>query len=283
MPERIHSSETQVFVDGQRIPAIQSVSVNSEKKVTDIPRLGDSHITERMLNANQTSTLSMDVFLTTGATGIDPIYSYQHMQSGFLSTGKFKFEVKDLAGVTTISGGSLTSYSINGTVDDIVKGSTTYVGDGAIQTSAGALTRSDASTDSFLGVFRPRNIAVSTTTDGAEGVDSTVLNIQSFDISTSIDKQAVTRIGERVPKFRYPSLPAQGNLNFEVVKTEATGIDISSLICETGVIKIDLKNDDGDSVLDFTTSGCCLESVNETTSLDDNTLVSFSYYFPIIK
>lgn len=283
MPERIHSSETQVFVDGQRIPAIQSVSVNSEKKVTDIPRLGDSHITERMLNANQTSTLSMDVFLTTGATGIDPIYSYQHMQSGFLSTGKFKFEVKDLAGVTTISGGSLTSYSINGTVDDIVKGSTTYVGDGAIQTSAGALTRSDASTDSFLGVFRPRNIAVSTTTDGAEGVDSTVLNIQSFDISTSIDKQAVTRLGERVPKFRYPSLPAQGNLNFEVVKTEATGIDISSLICETGVIKIDLKNDDGDSVLDFTTSGCCLESVNETTSLDDNTLVSFSYYFPILK
>lgn len=283
MPERIHSSETQVFVDGQRIPAIQSVSVNSEKKVTDIPRLGDSHITERMLNANQTSTLSMDVFLTTGATGIDPIYSYQHMQSGFLSTGKFKFEVKDLAGVTTISGGSLTSYSINGTVDDIVKGSTTYVGDGAIQTSAGALTRSDASTDSFLGVFRPRNIAVSTTTDGTEGVDSTVLNIQSFDISTSIDKQAVTRLGERVPKFRYPSLPAQGNLNFEVVKTEATGIDISSLICETGVIKIDLKNDDGDSVLDFTTSGCCLESVNETTSLDDNTLVSFSYYFPILK
>lgn len=283
MPERIHSSETQVFVDGQRIPAIQSVSVNSEKKVTDIPRLGDSHITERMLNANQTSTLSMDVFLTTGATGIDPIYSYQHMQSGFLSTGKFKFEVKDLAGVTTISGGSLTSYSINGTVDDIVKGSTTYVGDGAIQTSAGALTRSDASTDSFLGVFRPRNIAVSTTTDGAEGVDSTVLNIQSFDISTSIDKQAVTRLGERVPKFRYPSLPAQGNLNFEVVKTEATGIDISSLICETGVIKIDLKNDDGVSVLDFTTSGCCLESVNETTSLDDNTLVSFSYYFPILK
>lgn len=283
MPERIHSSETQVFVDGQRIPAIQSVSVNSEKKVTDIPRLGDSHITERMLNANQTSTLSMDVFLTTGATGIDPIYSYQHMQSGFLSTGKFKFEVKDLAGVTTISGGSLTSYSINGTVDDIVKGSTTYVGDGAIQTSAGALTRSDASTDSFLGVFRPRNIAVSTTTDGTEGVDSTVLNIQSFDISTSIDKQAVTRLGERVPKFRYPSLPAQGNLNFEVVKTEATGIDISSLICETGVIKIDLKNDDGVSVLDFTTSGCCLESVNETTSLDDNTLVSFSYYFPILK
>tara|TARA_Y100000004_G_scaffold149679_1_gene171677 strand:+ start:162 stop:1013 length:852 start_codon:yes stop_codon:yes gene_type:complete len=283
MPERIHSSETQVFVDGQRIPAIQSVSINSEKKVTDIPRLGDSHVTERMLNANQTSTVSMDVFLTTGATGIDPIYSYQHMQSGFLSTGKFKFEVKDLAGVTTISGGSLTSYSINGTVDDIVKGSTTYVGDGAIQTSAGALTRSDASTDSFLGVFRPRNIAVSTTTDGAEGVDSTVLNIQSFDISTSIDKQAVTRLGERVPKFRYPSLPAQGNLNFEVVKTEATGIDISSLICETGVIKIDLKNDDGDSVLDFTTSGCCLESVNETTSLDDNTLVSFSYYFPILK
>ena len=78
-------------------------------------------------------------------------------------------------------------------------------------------------------------------------------------------------------------MPSQGNLNFEVIKTEATGVNISSLICETGVIKIDLKNDAGLSLINFTTSGCCLESVNESTSLDDNTVVSFSYYFPILQ
>ena len=37
------------------------------------------------------------------------------------------------------------------------------------------------------------------------------------------------------------------------------------------------------SVMEFDNSGCCLETVDESTSLDDNTTVSFSYYFPIMK
>jgi len=89
-------------------------------------------------------------------------------------------------------------------------------------------------------------------------------------------------MGTRTPRFRYPIMPAQGSLNFDVVKNKVTGVDISSLICESGVITIDLKNTDDESVIDFVTSGCCLESVDESTSLDDNTVVSFSYYFPII-
>ena len=34
--------------------------------------------------------------------------------------------------------------------------------------------------------------------------------------------------------------------------------------------------------MEFDNSGCCLETVNETTSLDGNTTVNFAYYFPII-
>jgi len=58
---------------------------------------------------------------------------------------------------------------------------------------------------------------------------------------------------------------------------------LSSLICDSGVIKIKLKDQDGASVMEFDNSGCCLETVDESTSLDDNTTVSFSYYFPIMK
>jgi len=281
--ERVHSSDIQVFVNDKRIPAINSLDVNSAKQLEDISRLGVSHVTERILGPNQNSTISLGANLTTGATGIDPFYSFQEMQSGFLSTGAFEFKVKDVAGVTTISGASLTSYSVEGSVGDLVSENTEYIGDGAIFTPAGALQTSDQSTDEFGGFFAPRNIQITTETNGDEGVDTTSLYIQSFSLSVSLEKQPVTRLGTRVPQFRYPAMPSQGSLDFKVIKNKVTGINISSLICESGVIKIDLKDSDDNSVLDFTTSGCCLESVDESTALDNNTEINFSYYFPIIK
>jgi hypothetical protein len=42
-----------------------------------------------------------------------------------------------------------------------------------------------------------------------------------------------------------PRYPSQGNLNFNIIKNEVTGMDISSLVCESGVITIDLKDDEG--------------------------------------
>jgi hypothetical protein len=281
MPDRIHSSDIQLFVDDQRIPSVTSLSISSPKSVVDIQRLGASHSVDRILTSNQSTTLTYDVNLTTGATGIDPIYSYQLMESGFLSTGFFEFKAKDTVGVTTISGASLTSYSINGSVGAIVKGSSSYEGDGAIFTDAGALT--SESNDIFEGFFRPEDIEITSSTNGDEGVDSASLNIQDFSISVSLQKNPVTRLGTRVPQYRYPQMPAQGTLNFNVLKTDVTGINISSLVCESGVITIDLKDRDNATGLAFITSGCCLESVEESTSLDDNTSVSFSYYFPIIK
>jgi hypothetical protein len=280
---RVHSSDTQLFVDGQRIPAVQSLTFTSEKNQNRLARLGVAHLTETILGPNQATTIDYSILLTTGATGIDPFYSYQQMQSGFLSTGSFKFEKKDVAGVSTVSGATLTSYSVAGAVGSLAKGDSSYRGDGEIFTSAGALTTE--STDEFGGFFAPQDITVSTEVGaaGKEGVSSDELHIQDFSISVSIDKEPITRLGTRVPITRYPSTENAGSLQFNMVKNKVTGLDISALVCETGVIKIDLKDDDGNSVMDFVTSGCCLESVDESTALDDNTMISFSYYFPIIQ
>ena len=279
--DRVHSSDAQLFINDQRIPAVTRLTLSSNKKTTSTRRLGSSAIADRILDANQSTQINIGINLTTGATGIDPFYSYQQMNSGFLSTGEFDFKVKDVAGVTTISGGSLTSYSLNGAVGDIVKGSTSYEGDGAIFTSVGALDVSDQTTDEFGGFFTPQKIQITTTTNGDEGINSSSLHIQDFSLSVDIGRNAVTRLGTRVPRFRYPDLDGQGTLSFNVIKNQVTGINISSLICDSGAIKIDLKDREDNSVMNFTTSGCCLESVDESTSLDDNTQVSFSYYFPI--
>jgi hypothetical protein len=283
MPERVHSSDIQLFVNDQRIPAVQSVRFSSSKELADLRALGSTHVIDRILTSNQSTQIDLQVNLATGATGIDPIYSYQQMQSGFLSTGGFEFKVKDVEGVTTITNGSLINYSINGAVGNLVKGSTSYKGNGASFTSAGSLSSSDQSNDSFGGFFRPDNIEITSTTNGKEGVNSSTLNIQDFSLSVSTPRRDVTRLGTREPLFRYPELPSQGSLNFNIIKNQVTGINISSLVCDSGVIKIDLKDDAGNSVMDFTTSGCCLESVDESTALDDNTTLSFSYYFPIIQ
>ena len=279
--DRVHSSDAQLFINDQRIPAVTRLALSSKKKTTEINHLGSFTIADRILNSDQSTQIDISINLTTGATGIDPFYSYQQMQSGFLSTGSFDFQVKDTAGVTTISGGSLTSYSLNGSVGDIVKGSTSYQGDGAIFTSVGALDVYDQTTDQFGGFFTPQKIQITTVTDGDEGIDSSSLHIQDFSLSVGIERNSVTRLGTRVPKFRYPALGQQGTLNFNVIKNQVTGINISSLICDSGAIKIDLKDINGNSVMNFVTSGCCLESVDESTSLDDNTQISFSYYFPI--
>ena len=284
MPDRIHSSDTQLFIDTESIPAVTSLSVDTTKKVTDIRRLGTIHVTERVLTSNQSTSINVAMNLTTGATGVDPFYQFQQQGAGFLSTGKFKFDIKDTVGVTTVEEASLTSYSIRGSVGSIVEGSATYEGNGASFTSAGAITSADQREDDFIdGFFSPKNIAVTTVTDGQEGMSSAALNIQDFDLSIGIGRKSVKRLGEMNPSFRYPELPSAGSISFNIIKNAVTGIDISKLVCDTGIIKIDLKDDANNSMFDFTTSGCCLESVEESNTLDDNTTVSFSYYFPIIQ
>jgi len=94
MPERVHSSDIQLFVNDQRIPAVQSVRFSSSKELADLRALGSTHVIDRILTSNQSTQIDLQVNLATGATGIDPIYSYQQMQSGFLSTGGFELQSK---------------------------------------------------------------------------------------------------------------------------------------------------------------------------------------------
>lgn len=282
--DRIHSSDTQLFIDGSRIPAVNSLSFSTPKEVQDIQRLGTINIAERVLTANQTTTLDMEMLLTTGATGVDPFYQFQQRHGGFLTTGKFDFQIKDTVGSTIINDASLTSYSINASVGELIKGGATYEGVGATFSDAGAISIEDQTNDDFIkGFARPQKIEITTTTNGQEGINTQSLHLQDFSISVDLPRKNVTRIGQRNPSFRYPDLPAGGSLEVSMIKNSLTGLNLSSLVCDSGVIKIDLKDDLGNSLMDFITSGCCLENVDESANLDDNTTVNFSYYFPIIQ
>ena len=298
---RVHSSDTQVFISGstagdspQRLAMIQSLDFSTQKQFTELQRLGDLHYCERILNSNQGTDVSMSVVLSTGMSGIDPFYTFQEQESGVLSTGSYGLRVADNAGENLISGAYLTNYQLNGSVGQVVEGSVSYVADSITFNSDNPLLASEASSDgeSFLsGVFQPADILVTSSGQDffsnpismKEGVGTSGLYVQSFDVSVSVERAAISRVGSRTPKFRYPQLPANGSMNFSLIKNKVTGLDLSSLVLETGNIRVDLRNEEKETIMSFPTSGCSLTSISESNSLDGNATLDFSYTFSITK
>ena len=285
---RVHSSESQVFVgtagaaSRTRIPAIQSLNISTDKNITQLEELGQLSYTNRILNSNQTTQLSLDLLVTTGARGIDPFYTFQEQEAGFLSTGKFDFAARDNAGETLISGAHLTSYSLTASVGDLVKGSIAYDADIVNFNATNPLTDAEESDDSFGGFFRPRDIRI-TTENGlvSENITSDNLNIQDFSISVDTSREPKNRLGKRIPEFRYPTLPINGSLDVSMIKNQVTGIDLSNLVLQEGTVKIDLRDAEKNSIMDFKTNGCSLTSVTESSDLDGNATINFSYTFSI--
>ena len=286
---RVHSSESQVFVgtagavSRTRIPAIQSLDISTDKDITELQELGQSCYTDRILNSEQTTKLSLELLVATGASGIDPFYTFQQQEAGFLSTGKFDFAARDNAGETLISGAYLTSYKLEASVGDLVKGSIAYDADTVDFHAANRLTPVEESTDSFGGFFKPKDIRITTENGGltAENITSDDLNIQNFSIAIGVGREAKTRLGQRIPQFRYPVLPLNGSLDVSMIKNQVTGVNLAKLVLEKGDIKIDLRDADNQSIMDFVTSGCSLVSVGESSDLDGNATINFSYTFSV--
>ena len=75
--DRVHSSETQLFYTGIRVPAVQSIEFSTEKNSTDLTPLGNLSYQDRILNSNQTTNFSYSILITTGSEALDPFYTFQ--------------------------------------------------------------------------------------------------------------------------------------------------------------------------------------------------------------
>lgn len=279
--DRVHSSETQLFYTGVRIPAIQSIEFSTDKSSTDLRPLGELSYKERILNANQTTNLSYSILVTTGASGFDPFYTFQQQDEGFLSTGSYGFNIKDFAGENTITGAYLSSYSLEGSVGDFVRGSVSYEADSISYNTANSIDFSDMSNDNFS-VFVPKDIEITCVGINSGAARTNGFNIQNFSVGVDLNRKLVTRVGSRTPNFRYPELPIDGSLNINFLKNAVTGIDLSPLVVDTGVISIFLKDDDGIQQT-YTMNQCSLKSVSESIDLDGNNTINFSYIFCVKK
>tara|TARA_R110002020_G_scaffold158318_4_gene341484 strand:- start:5985 stop:6890 length:906 start_codon:yes stop_codon:yes gene_type:complete len=295
---RVHSSDSQVFVNDifgfetHRLPLLQSLTISTEKDVTDLQALGEYHTSNRILNSNQITNVELSHLVSTGVSGFYPsssdgypFYTLQDQARRLLSTENYKFMASDNAGQTLITGAYPVSYELKGAVGEVVNATTKYDADTVTFNSDHPLTSADdfpADSLANLQVFRPRNISIATT-DGleSEAMDSASLNIQDFSLSANVSREPKTRIGSRIPSFRYPVLPANGSLSFSVIKNQVTGINMANLVLDKGTITIDLQDNEGNSMMDFVTSGCSLTSVSESLAIDGNATMDFSYVFSI--
>ena len=78
-------------------------------------------------------------------------------------------------------------------------------------------------------------------------------------------------------------MPIDGDFNISFLKNSVTGIDLSSLVVDTGTMSLDLKSDDGLTRMSYTLKQCSLKSVSESTDLDGNNSINFSYTFCVKK
>lgn len=278
---RVNSTDTQVSMKNQdssgehsKLIGIQSASISTQKDFTELPELGKFGTQDRILNSNQTTNLNLDFILKSDKSN-DPFFG--NTSNGFLSTDKFTFKVKDLAGSNTVNNAYLSSYSLDFSVGEVPKGSLQFEADTVIFDSAEFLTDQDQGSESIT-ALNPNQIRV--TTDFDEGI-STDLPVQSVSFQVSLERENITRIGERVPQYRYPDPNGNGAISFSVLKNDITGLDLTNLVLEKGQLNI-LFNDAGETDFkSFPIYDCSLVSVDETANLDQNTTLDFNYIFGI--
>jgi hypothetical protein len=283
--DRIHSSESEVFIKNQRLTGVQSFSINETKDFAEIQDLGSYSVTNRILNPNQKINVSLDFILIDNNSPInanrfvcDPFYQFQ--TSGLLSTETFNLSFKNFAGENIVSGAYLTSYSINGSLDNFVVGSVEYEANDISYNTGGRLTRNNLNND-IACAFRPHRIMVSG--NFGESISNNNFNIQSFELKVPIKRKAITILGNASSQFRYPELPINGTLNFSVMKNQITGIDLSSIILNKGSFTINLNQNLSNPILRYIVSGCSLTSISENSQLDDNATIDFNYEFSLNK
>jgi hypothetical protein len=278
---RVHSSDSQIFVNNVKLTGIQSFSIDSSRDFTELPALGSLGTVDRIMNSNQTIGVSLNFIpadnkaLLGGERDVnDPFFS--HTTGGLISVDNFDLKFKDIAGQTEVGNCYLTSYSIKGAVNEMVNGSIAYEGDVITFNTGTYSTYSDQSDDDYT-VFRPQEITINT--DLKEGVNTSSYCIQSFDFTVPIQRTPVKRLGQRTPSFRYPTFPVNGDLKFSILKNKLTGCDLSPLVLEKGNITINLNDLGKDTIVEYNLSNCSLVSVSESQDLDSNATFDFGYTF----
>lgn len=273
--DRIHSSDTQISINGIRLTGVSQFGFSKDPDALDLVGMGSLYVNDRI--TQRAPKIDPSIEWTIGIGSTDPFFD---IKSGLvLSIEQFNIEAKDPVGTTNVSGAYLTSYEISAGIGDLVKGTVSYEANSQSWAATGQLTQSDQ-TDDNIAPFLPSKIQIYSYDND---VDITEVNfaVQNFNISFPIARKSTATLGKKIPKFRYPELPAVGDLKFSVLKTLITGMSEVPVL-DKGTYEIFMSNcDDSDSKIYFV-ENCSLVNISESLDLEGNATVDFSYNFRLL-
>ena len=277
---RVHSSDTQISIDGVIIAGVQTKNVEINREYQDLNSLGSLSNKNKILTSNQTVVIDLDYLVV--HDGFNPFDA----ENGLLNIDKQEIKIVDTTNEFIAYGVYLQSCSLDISVGETPRGTVSYEADEIAYNDQVFLTQLDQTEDQNVNLFRPQEITVSKSQgfeEGVEGCDGGVCGfcIQSASISVSLNREPVNRVGEMVPRMRYPSLPINGEVSFEAIKTKMKDVDISSLVLEKGDLIFDLIRSSKNYSLRYQIKNCSLTSVSEGLDLDGNATIGFSYEFPL--
>ncbi len=275
---RVHSHESQVYIDNTLIRGVESFRYQNPKNVQEIRKLGSYKTEDHVLIADQPIEVSMRFIVNNHVLGKTGNYLK------FLSSDESTIQLKDSTARTTFSKANLTNFSLDFSIGDLAIGNYGYECDSLSVSEGNSLVDLDLDSSKF-NVFRPQDITLTTTL--TEGINSTDYPIQSASISVGIQRAPTTRVGERGAKRRSPVLPAQGSLEMSIIKNKVEDtLDLSALVTDKGnftflIPETVLGSASANPNLNLVVHDCFLQSVNHSHDLDGNATLDFSYSFPI--
>lgn len=270
---RIHSSDTQIFINGNRLKGVSDFSFSKNRETLDLRGLQSLEVDNRINQTIDSTEANLNWVLGNGIN--DPFFDIGI--SGVASIEKFLIEAKDTVGTNILSGAYLNSYEVSAAVGDLVNGSISYEVD-SHSWNTGKLTYSDQ-TEDFNQPFLPKSIVV--LPSGIEcGVSSSGMSIQSLNFTIPITRKIVKKIGSGIPKARYPEFPIIGDLSFSVLKNTLTGMS-GAVVLDKGSMIISMSDCSHNGQKTYSFENCNLISFSENLDLEGNSIIDFNYKFSI--
>lgn len=275
---RVHSHESQVYIDNTLIRGVQSFSYDQGKNTEAIRKLGSYKTMDFVLNSDQPIDTSIEFILN------NHILSRTNNYLKLLTSTESTIQLKDVTARTTFSKANLTSFSLDFNVGSLALGSYNYQCDSLTVDSSNSLIDLDLDS-SKINIFRPQDISV--TSNFNEGLSSSSFAIQGINISTDISREPTVRVGQRGAIRRYPVLPSEGSLTISIIKNNVDDtMDLSKLVTEKGdftflMSETALGTASTNPNLNIKVYNCFLDSVNHSHDLDGNASLNFVYTFPI--
>jgi hypothetical protein len=278
MPERINSSNVRVRQGEIDLIGVNALDFSTERSYEGIVVLGGLSQKFRVQNAPIESTITLGWILGEGSS--DPFFDLQ--TSGIMSVEKLpQFRIRDELGALIFSRHFLTEYSISCGVGQLIEGNATFVGIPPTRDENNPLTPQDQTNHRYAPSI-PAKVFISGF--GPDSDDLSVMPIQSFDLSFSIEREPRKHLGQTIYDVYRPILPINGKIDVSILKNQDLSnhlnpFDIDAVL-PTNEIHLSIGGCDGEHY-EYIVEQASLVSLSEGISLDGDAIYSAQYEFSI--